>query len=124
MPTYRRRDYAENQQLDTYEQADIDDEEQEELTAAQRRKADLAIQRRNRQEQGKRGFRAAARSRAPDLLMDDEDEDEEGEDELLTGMRRRTRHQYDERIEDDDVAGIETVSRFKKAKSEERLTVV
>ena len=40
----------------------------------------------------------------------DEDDDEEGEDELLTGMRRRTRHQYDERIEDDDVAGIETVS--------------
>ena len=83
------------------------------MTAAQRRKADQAIDRRKRQEQGKRGFRAAARSHAPDLLMD-EDDDEEGEDELLTGMRRRTRHQYDERIEEDDVAGIETVSNTEK----------
>ncbi|KLO19458.1 MCM-domain-containing protein [Schizopora paradoxa] len=77
------------------------------MTAAQLRKANLAMDRRDRQERGKRGFRAAARKTAPDMLMDEDDE-EEGEDELLTDMRRRTRHQYDERIEDDDVAGIET----------------
>ena len=80
------------------------------MTLAQRRKAELTMARRDKQERGKRGARAAARSRAPDMLMDEE-EDEEEEDELLTGMRRRTRHQYDERVEDDDSAGLETVSR-------------
>ncbi len=84
------------------------------LTAAQRRKAEQALARcnRDRQERGRLGFRAAAQSLAPDLLMDEDDEEDE-EDELLTGMRRRTRHQYDERIEDDDdvqVAGIEKSS--------------
>lgn len=105
------RDYAPNQQLDTYSDADINDEEEfDAMTAAQRRAAERTMAQRDRREgQGRRrGARAAARSRAPDLLQSEESEGE-ADGGLLAGMKRRARRQYDERVEIDDAAGIEAV---------------
>ncbi|KAH8108108.1 MCM-domain-containing protein [Cristinia sonorae] len=102
-------DYAENQALDRYSDADINDEEEiSDLTAAQRRAAEAAMARRDRQ--GRRGGRAARRARYPGF-MDESDEDDMDEDMsgsgLLSGMRRRTRRQYDERRDMDDMDGVE-----------------
>ena len=67
-----------------------------------------------RESQGRRrGARAAARSRAPDLLQSEESEEEDVDGGLLAGMKRRARRQYDERIEIDDAAGIEAVMDHK-----------
>lgn len=106
------RDYAPHDELDTYSAAGIDDEEDfEAMTAAQRQAAEAAMKRRDRQERrGGRGARAARRSRAPDLLQSDESE-EDLDGGLLTGMKRRARRQYDERIEIDDAVGLEAVSK-------------
>ncbi|EIN12045.1 MCM-domain-containing protein [Punctularia strigosozonata HHB-11173 SS5] len=65
--------------------------------------------RRDRRERsGRRGGRAAARSRMPQFLESDDAEDE-GDlgGGLLAGMKRRTRRQYDERRDIDDMDGIE-----------------
>ena len=105
------RDYAANDQLDTYSDSGLNDEEDfEAMSAAQRRRAELAMEQRDRRERrGGRGARAAKRSHAPDLLMS-ESSDEEGLDGgLLAGTKRRARRHYDERVEVDDAAGVEAV---------------
>lgn len=80
------------------------------MSAAQRRAAELAMARRDQRERrGGRGARAARRSRAPDLLLDDESEADDLDGGLLSGIPRRARHQYDERVGEDDMAGIEAV---------------
>jgi len=106
------RDYAPNELLDRYSDADInDDEDVEELSVAARRAVELKMARRDRLERtGKRGSRAARRSRAPAFLGSDDMEDEEMDDELgVSRMKRRTRRQYDERKDLDDLDGIEDV---------------
>ncbi|KAF9070638.1 MCM-domain-containing protein [Rhodocollybia butyracea] len=102
-----QQDYAENELLDRYDQTGIDDDEDvEELSAAARRLAEKKMERRDRAAQGgRKGTRAAQRSRAPAFLDEDDDMDE-GDDELVR-MKRRTRRQYDERRDADDVDGFE-----------------
>ncbi|KAG6845873.1 MCM DNA helicase complex subunit [Tephrocybe sp. NHM501043] len=106
-------DYAPNELLDRYSDADINDEEElDELTPEARRAADMKMARRDRREQtGKRGARAARRSRAPAFLgsdddMDDDD-DEMGDGLGLSRLKPRTRRAYDERRDLDDLEGIE-----------------
>ena len=63
-----------------------------------------------RERSGRRGTRAAARSRGPDFLLSDGLEEEGDMDGgLLSGMKRRTRRQYDERKDMDDMDGIDDV---------------
>ncbi|CDO72806.1 hypothetical protein BN946_scf184994.g59 [Trametes cinnabarina] len=102
-------DYATNEILDRYSDRDIDDEhEYEDLTAAQRRAAEANMARRDRLERGgRRGVRAAARSRMPDFLQSDDMEDDDVDGGLLAGMKRRTRRQYDERKDLDDLEGVD-----------------
>ena len=106
-------DYAANEALDRYSDTGIDDaQEFEGLTGAQRRAAERTMaQRDTRERGGGRGARAAARSRGPDFLLSDGLEEEGDMDGgLLSGMKRRTRRQYDERRDMDDMDGIEDVS--------------
>ena len=104
-------DYATNELLDRYSDRDIDDNEDiEEMTAAQRRAAEATMARRDRLERGGRRRRAAARGIMPDFLQSDDVEDDEGDGGLLSGMKRRTRKQYDERRDMDDMDGVEDVS--------------
>ncbi|KAF8893843.1 MCM-domain-containing protein [Infundibulicybe gibba] len=104
-------DYAPNEFLDRYSDADINDnEEVEEISAAARRAAEMKMARRDRLEKGgKRGARAARRSRAPAFLgSDDMDDENDMDDDLgVSRMKRRTRRQYDERRDIDDLEGIE-----------------
>ncbi|KAF9012404.1 MCM2/3/5 family-domain-containing protein [Cyathus striatus] len=104
-------DYAPNELLDQYSDAGIDDnDELDELSAAARREAERQMARRDRLERvGGRGARAARRSRAPAFLgSDDMDADDDMDDDMgLSRMRRRTRRQYDERRDIDDLDGIE-----------------
>ena len=77
-----------------------------------RRRAEAAMARRDRLAQGgRRGQRAAARSRAPDFLQSDDDGylDDLGDGGLLSGMKRRARRDYDERRDIDDMEGVEDV---------------
>lgn len=70
------------------------------------------MNRRDRLERtGKQGTRAANRGRAPQFLEDDDmdDEDALGDDLGVARMKRRTRRQYDERRDIDDVDGIDDV---------------
>jgi DNA replication licensing factor MCM2 len=103
------RDYAENNALDTYSDTGLNDAEDfGEMSAQARRAAERAMARRDRREsQGRRGARAAARSRAPDFLGSEESEEEGADNGLLSTMKRRARRQYDERVEIDDAEGIE-----------------
>lgn len=89
-----------------------DDENVEELTAAARREAERKMAVRDRLERtGKRGTRAAHRSRAPAFLGSDGIEDDDMDDEFgMSRMKRRTRKQYDERRDIDDLDGVEDVS--------------
>lgn len=106
-------DYATNETLDRYSDTGIDDvQEFEGMTGAQRRAAERAMAQRDvREHGGRRGARAAARSRGPGFLLSDGLEEEEDMDGgLLSGMKRRTRRQYDERRDMDDMDGIEDVS--------------
>ncbi|KAH9929621.1 MCM-domain-containing protein [Epithele typhae] len=102
-------DYATNELLDRYSDRDIDDEgEFENMTAQQRRAAEASMARRDRMERGgRRGARAAARSRMPNFLQSDDMEDEDVGGGLLDGMKRRTRRQYDERRDFDDLDNVE-----------------
>ncbi|KAI0829890.1 MCM-domain-containing protein [Trametes gibbosa] len=102
-------DYATNQLLDRYSDRDIDDEQDfDDLTAAQRRAAEASMARRDRLERGgRRGSRAAARSRMPEFLQSDDMEDDDVEGGLLAGMKKRTRRQYDERRDLDDLEGVD-----------------
>ena len=79
------------------------------MTAAQRRAAEATMARRDRMEQGGRRRRAAARGIMPDFLQSDDVEDD-ADGGLLSGMKRRTRKQYDERRDVDDMEGVEDVS--------------
>ena len=64
-----------------------------------------------REHGGRRGARAAARSRGPDFISSDGLEDEDDiNGGLLSGMKQRTRRQYDERRDMDDMDGIQDVS--------------
>ncbi|KAG8936945.1 MCM DNA helicase complex subunit [Tulasnella sp. 418] len=101
-------DYAADDRLDTYSQADINDEEEfEDMSAAARRAAEAKMERRDRLEGGgRRGRRAARRSRAPGFLEDETDEEEDVDRGLLSGIKVRTRRDYDERRDIDDAAGL------------------
>ncbi|KAI0745092.1 MCM-domain-containing protein [Earliella scabrosa] len=102
-------DYATNELLDRYSDRDIDDgNEFEELTAGQRRAAEASMARRDRLERGgRRGGRAAVRSRMPEFLQSDDMDDDGLDGGLLSGMKRRTRRQYDERKDLDDMQGVD-----------------
>ena len=64
--------------------------------------------RRDQAEQG--GRRAARRGRMPDFLYSDDADGEELDDGgLLSGMKARARHHYDERQNLDDMDGVEDV---------------
>ncbi|KAJ3988511.1 MCM-domain-containing protein [Lentinula detonsa] len=100
-------DYGANELLDRYDTTGInDDEDVEELSAAARRLAEKKMDRRDRATRGGRGARAAQRSRAPAFLDEEEDDMDEDDDELLR-MKRRTRRQYDERRDVDDMDEME-----------------
>ncbi|KAG8213705.1 MCM-domain-containing protein [Butyriboletus roseoflavus] len=103
-------DYAVNELLDHYSDRDIDDEgEVEELSGASRRAVEAKLDRRDRLERSGRAGRAAVRSRAPRFLESDDMDDEDALDGGLgvARMKRRTRHQYDERRELDDMDGLD-----------------
>lgn len=106
-------DYAPDARLDTYSNADIDDEnDYGNMTMAQRRAAELEMARRDQDNRRTgRGARAARRSRAPAFLQDeDEDEAPDPSGGLLAGItKKRTRKLYDERRDIDDAEGIEDV---------------
>lgn len=116
-------DYAANDGLDRYSEADINDAEDfEDLSLGQRRAAEAAMARRDRLERGgnRRGQRAANRSRMPNLLSDD-DEDL-GEGLIPSGARRRARRTYEERRDLDDMEGVEDVSpRLELSSSDQTL---
>lgn len=102
-------DYATNDVLDRYSDSGLNDEEDfEGLSLAARRAAEAKMAQRDRREQaGRRGGRAARRSRMPAFLeSDDMDEDDDGRG-LLAGTKRRVRRQYDERKDLDDLDGVE-----------------
>lgn len=108
-------DYATNELLDNYSDAGINDEDEiEPMTAQARRAAEVQMARRDRLQQGGRGTRASRRSRYS-FLDDGMDEEEDlGDDSLTAGTKRRTRKQYDERRDQDDMDGVENV-RFVEA---------
>ncbi|KAF9049814.1 MCM2/3/5 family-domain-containing protein [Panaeolus papilionaceus] len=101
-------DYAPNEVLDRYSDADIDDEADfEEMSTAARRAAEAKMARRDKLERTGRGLRAARRSRAPAFLGSDEEDNLFDDDMELSNMKRRTRKQYDERRDLDDLEGVE-----------------
>jgi DNA replication licensing factor MCM2 len=105
------RDYAPNELLDRYSDADIDDEgEYDAMDPRARRAAEASMNRRDRQSRTGRGARAARRSRPTFLESDDIEDDEDPNGGLLSGLKQRTRRQYDERRDIDDMEGIEDVS--------------
>ncbi|KAI0093138.1 MCM-domain-containing protein [Irpex rosettiformis] len=66
------------------------------------------MERRDRRERrGGQGGRAARRTRYPGFLESDDMEDEDMAGGLLSQMKRRTRRQYDERRDMDDMDGVE-----------------
>lgn len=94
-----------NGEPDRYSDTGLDDEgDFEAMTGAQRRAAERNMDNRERT----RGSRASRRNRALDFLGDDDDGDIEDDDALgMAKMKRRTRWQYDERREIDDMEGAE-----------------
>lgn len=83
------------------------------MSAAARRAAEMKMARRDRMERsGRRGQRAARRTRAPAFMGSDDVEDDDIMDDQLriSSMKRRTRKQYDERRDLDDLDGVEDVS--------------
>ncbi|KAF8210367.1 DNA replication licensing factor cdc19 [Mycena galopus ATCC 62051] len=99
-------DYAPNELLDKYSDADInDDEDLEELSAAARRAADLKMDRRNRLEGA--GRRAQGRNRGQGFVDDDDMDDGDEDEEMVSRMKKRTRRPYDERRDLDDMEGVE-----------------
>ena len=98
--------------MDRYSDRDLDDDNEfDDMTAAQRRAAEASMARRDRLERGgRRGARAAARGIMPDFLQSDDIEEDGLDGGLLAGMKRRTRRQYDERKDMDDMQGVDDVS--------------
>lgn len=109
------RDYAANELLDRYSDADLDDQNDfDDMAPAARRAAEAKMSQRDRRERrgGKKGSRAAGRSRMPEFLQSDEEDDDVDMDGLgVSKMKTRTRRQYDERRDIDDLDGVEDVSR-------------
>lgn len=96
-----RSDYESNAALDTYSQADIDDNSDlAELTLAERRAAEREMVRRDR---GQGGRRAGRREHMPAFFQSDDAEDGFGEGPLAGINVGRRRRQYDERMNVDDV---------------------
>lgn len=78
------------------------------MSFGQRRAAEAEMARRDRLERGgRRGQRAAMRSRMPNLLSDDEED--MGDGLIPSGARRRARKTYEERRDIDDMEGVEDV---------------
>lgn len=98
--------------MDRYSDTGLDDEDQEELSAVQRRQAERRMAQRDRMERtGRRGERASRRNRPSFLGSDDMDDEDRFANDLGVGrMRRRTRRQYDERRDMDDLEGVGDVS--------------
>lgn len=108
VPHRRSSDYAPNELLDRYSDADINDEEDlEELSAAARRAADLKMDRRNRLEGA--GRRAQRRTQGQGFVDDDDMDDGDEDEEMVSRMKKRTRRPYDERRDIDDMEGVEGV---------------
>ncbi|KAG9316373.1 MCM-domain-containing protein [Chiua virens] len=106
-------DYTANELLDHYSDRDIDDEgEFEEISAATRRAAEAKMDRRDRLERSGRGSRAA---RATTWMTKDAMDGGLG----VARMKRRTRRQYDERRNPDDMDGLDDAKQLSdiKAKS-------
>ncbi|WVF67660.1 hypothetical protein IAT40_002419 [Kwoniella sp. CBS 6097] len=99
-------DYDANDALDTYSQADIDDRSSvADMSRGERLAAERAMDRRDR---GLGGRRAGRRDNMPAFLQSDDDEmDGTGEGPLAGINVRRRRRQYDERMDEDDAAGVE-----------------
>jgi len=99
--------------LDQYSDRDINDAEDfGEMDHAARRTAEMKMAARDRREQagGRRGVRASRRSQMQFLDSDGPDMDMDDEDALAGGvsrMKRRTRRQYDERRDVDDLDGMD-----------------
>lgn len=108
------RDYAPNELLDRYSDADLDDQgEYDDLAPAARRAAEARMAQRDRREQrgGRGGTRAANRRPMPQFLQSDDEEEDDDMDGGL-GVRRmatRTRRQYDVNRDIDDLEGVEDV---------------
>ncbi|THH19967.1 hypothetical protein EW146_g1327 [Bondarzewia mesenterica] len=103
-------DYAENDRLDAYSDTGLNDEEEyEAISAGARRAAEATMARRDRLEHGgRRGGRAAARRHMPSFFDSDDADMDDGDDgNILSGMKPRARHGYDERRDFDDMEGIE-----------------
>ncbi|KAG8871426.1 MCM DNA helicase complex subunit [Tulasnella sp. 331] len=101
-------DYAQDERLDRYSEAGIDDQgEVDEISAAARRRADAMMDRRDRNRRAGRDGRAARRARAPGFLDSDDMADDDEDGGLTSGLKIRTRRDYDERRDIDDAAGIE-----------------
>lgn len=99
-----------------YDADDInDDEEFDDLDAGARRAAEREMARRDRAEgAGRRGARAARRTRVPGFMLSEDDMDDEDPDGgLLAGMKPRARRQYDERKVVDDAEGLSNDVRDK-----------
>ncbi|KZS89020.1 MCM-domain-containing protein [Sistotremastrum niveocremeum HHB9708] len=100
-----QEDYAPNDTLDQYSQADIDDDNDdiEELDAAGRRAVEAKLARRDRMERTGKGGRASRRTLMPDILgSDGADSDADPSMAPIAKMTRRRRHQYDERPDEDE----------------------
>jgi hypothetical protein len=95
-------DYEDNEALDRYDAADIDDRESiPEMTRGARLAAEADMQRRDK---GLPGRRAGRRERMPGFLQsDDEDMDGVNEGPLAGVNPNRRRRQYDEVPNQDDV---------------------
>ncbi|KZP18717.1 MCM-domain-containing protein [Athelia psychrophila] len=104
-------DYAANELLDRYSDADLDDQNDfDDMAPAARRAAEAKMSQRDRRERrgGKKGSRAAGRSHMPEFLQSDEEDDDVDMDGLgVSKMKTRTRRQYDERRDIDDLDGVE-----------------
>ena len=81
------------------------------MSADARRAAEAKMAQRDRLQHGGRGARAARRNRYAFLDSDGmEDENDLIGLSLTAGTKRRTRKQYDERRDEDDMDGVENVS--------------
>jgi DNA replication licensing factor MCM2 len=79
-----------------------------------RRAAEATMNRRDRlAASGRRGTRAARRSRPTFLESDGLEDEDDPNGGLLSGLKPRTRRQYDERRDIDDMDGVEDVGRAK-----------
>lgn len=97
-----RRDYEPRPELDRYSDAGLDDRSSvQEMSRADRLAAEREMARRDR---GLTGGRAARRGRVPTFLQSDDEDDGGVDGGLLSGINtRRTRRQYDERMDEDDI---------------------